>query len=352
MKRNYDLYFNFREVDSYNKPFNFVISEREPGKTTALINDKFLSPFLKTGNPSVYFVRNQVEITESLITSIENKVNEFNEGKPIELQYSKNSLKTGVVFIKIENKISLVIIAMSTPIFRLKKMAFPPLMYCIMDEFIVNPEFKEKYLPNEWTKFEEIYTTLNRYAYKPPLKCYWCGNPYSHYNPYFMGLGVNTADLKQGAIIVGSQYVVQCYKTKEELKKLILEKNPLYKFDEAYKKYAFDGQAINDSNIQLMDFEPNFTMRFIFRISNKYLAVYKNNDYLSHKQYFIQEIQEFSRKRDVFCIDFGDMMNQCMLLCNEDRFRLARLKDAMRHREVYFKDINCYYLFKEIYFNI
>ena len=32
-----DLHFSFREVDSYNKPFNFIISERNTGRTKAMV---------------------------------------------------------------------------------------------------------------------------------------------------------------------------------------------------------------------------------------------------------------------------------------------------------------------------
>ena len=31
-----DLHFSFRELDNYNKPFHFVISERNTGRNTAI----------------------------------------------------------------------------------------------------------------------------------------------------------------------------------------------------------------------------------------------------------------------------------------------------------------------------
>ena len=54
-----------------------------------------------------------------------------------------------------------------------------------------------------------------------------------------------------------------------------LERNPLYKFNDGYKKYAFFGQAINDANIQLENKCPdNFRLRHVIRINGKYLYVY------------------------------------------------------------------------------
>ena len=64
-----------------------------------------------------------------------------------------------------------------------------------------------------------------------------------------MWLGVDTKRLKPGAIVVGDNYVVQCYQMKEELKQKILAENPLYQFDNAYTKYAFEGKNVNDMNI-------------------------------------------------------------------------------------------------------
>ena len=32
-----DLHFSFRELDNYNKPFHFVISERNTGRTMAML---------------------------------------------------------------------------------------------------------------------------------------------------------------------------------------------------------------------------------------------------------------------------------------------------------------------------
>ena len=32
-----NLYLSFRELDNYNKPFHFIISERNTGRTTAIV---------------------------------------------------------------------------------------------------------------------------------------------------------------------------------------------------------------------------------------------------------------------------------------------------------------------------
>ena len=65
MRRELDnLHYDFREIDGYNKPFNIVISPREPGKTTMAWNQKVYRPWQKTHKPWLYLVRNQNEIME------------------------------------------------------------------------------------------------------------------------------------------------------------------------------------------------------------------------------------------------------------------------------------------------
>ena len=44
-----NIHYSTRKIDGYNLPFNFVISERELGKSTTIILDKILIPFTSIG---------------------------------------------------------------------------------------------------------------------------------------------------------------------------------------------------------------------------------------------------------------------------------------------------------------
>ena len=101
------------------------------------------------------------------------------------------------------------------------------------------------------------------------------GNPYSLYNPFFSDKNVPTNKLYPGAFVTGDDYVVSCYQIKKELKELLLKKNPLYKFDETYKKYAFDGRAVQDAEIRIETEQPNaFRLAFVFKIHGKCLGIF------------------------------------------------------------------------------
>ena len=49
-----NLYFSFRELDNYNKPFHFVISERNTGRNTAMIL-KMRKAFQENRRTFLYF---------------------------------------------------------------------------------------------------------------------------------------------------------------------------------------------------------------------------------------------------------------------------------------------------------
>jgi hypothetical protein len=98
---------------------------------------------------------------------------------------------------------------MSIDITAIKSLVVTNLGNIVTDEFICNPKFGEKYLKNEAEKFMEIYNTFRRE--NPNVKCWFLGNPYSLYNPYFMFFGVPTAKLKAGVILTdGKTWVVEC----------------------------------------------------------------------------------------------------------------------------------------------
>lgn len=356
-----NLHFTFREIDGYNKFISFVISEREPGKSTALWLDKIYKAY-QEGKTSIVIRRRIADITDIYIDDSVEIIKKFIDPK-FTVHYKRTSLKDGIVDLKkwekvgendegdvLEERIFCRIIGLSNPLSRLKSLVLRNLKYIIFDEFICNPNEGEKYLTGEAFKFFELVNTFQRES--SGLKCYFCGNPYSLYNPYFLELGVDTSKLKRGAILKGDNYVVQCYEMKQELRDLILSRNPLYKFDNAYTKYAFDGININDSNIRLEDKPVNSFIEFVFKVSNKYLTVYKNYNYNEDKRYYIELSDDVSKKHEVFCFDIKELVNRAVLASNIEKQQFHYLKACFRRRLVVFNSIECYYLFEEVFLNL
>lgn len=344
-----DIHFNLRKIDSYNKAFNLVISEREAGKSTAWILKAYKA--FKEGYTSLIVRRQVVDITEVYIQSIEEVINKFTDDK-VKLVYKTTSLKEGVVNITINDKLFACIVGLSIKIARIKSLVIPRIKYGFFDEFIVNSRFGEKYLQDEATKFKELYNTFQREA-DGLFKFYFFGNPYSLYNPYFMWLNIEPSTIKRGKTIIGENFVLNCYEIKQELRDYILRHNPLYVFDDAYTRYAFGGEAVNDENIKVSVKPNNFYLRFIFKVAGKYIGVYQNNYYGDDQdRFYCGFIESFSERRSAICFDFEELVARCEIISNEDKVRYTLFKSAMRSRLVAFSSINCYYLIKEVYENI
>lgn len=357
MKERDNIHFTCRKIDGYNLPFNFIISEREAGKSTAIWLDKAYKSFCEGEHTTLVIRRKITHITKAYIDDIAQIINKFTDDK-IVFEYAQSTLKEGLVDIYINNKRFMRICALSCDITAIKSLVLLNLKYIIFDEFICNQRFGEKYLKDEATKFMEVYNTFRRES--EGLKCYFMGNPYSLYNPYFMFFNVNTAKLTRGALVSDRKsYVIQCYEITPELRAKILEENPLYQFDNAYTKYAFEGKNVNDLNIIIRDkLPPNYKLIYVFKAANRYIGLYKCDllyyDYFEDIVYYAQFIEgsKVSRRRDIICFDFEELVDRVVMLSPDERYKFQKIKEAMRKRLIAFSSIECYYLIEEIYFNL
>lgn len=359
-----NLHYSYRAIDGYNKAINIVISPREPGKTTQMWMDKIYLPWKKTHRPWIYLVRQAVEIDDALIESIfSTNMNKFTDDDlhPI---YKTSSFSNGIVDIFLavtrkegddeitENLLFIRIVALSVKMYRIKKAILRNIAGVFMDEFIINPKFAERYLPKEFERLQEAYSTWRREC-DGVLKMYFCGNPYSLFNPLFVGLKVNIAKLKRGEFYVGDSYVIHWATLSPELKAKILEENPFYKFDEEYADYAVEGQAVNDVNIKLGTLPRNFHLSFVIRMEGKFIGIFQNN-YVEdlEDRFFCRFLDEVSARRTVYCFDFSEMLERSVLVSIDERMRLRRFKESMAKRMVSFEDVNVYYYMEEVYKNL
>lgn len=345
-----NLHWNSRKIDSYNKDINFIFGPREPGKTTYMWVRKIYSPWKVDKKPWIYIVRNSVAINEALIESIfAVNMNKFTDDN-VEPQYTKGTFKEGIVDIKINGEIFIRIVSLNIPLQRIKLAILRGAKGAYMDEYIINPRNGEKYLKDEWYKIKEAYTTWRREC-EGRFKMYFTANPYSLYNPVFVGLGVDLTKLRKGEILVGDYYAIEWVTLSPELKEHLLEVNPFYKFDEEYSEYAIEGMAINDKHIKLNTLPKGFVLQFVLRYEGKEIGVYKNTNYLDEEgdRFFISEIKDFAKSKTVYCFDFEDIVGNSQLLAYSDRLKFANLKKALQRNKVAFDSIPIYYLIVEIY---
>lgn len=368
MKNKDNLHFKWDKALSYNKSWNFVIGERESGKSV----DSWLkiwSAYHYNKQPTIVLRRLISDITPTYIDDIASLLNKFLE-RPVQLLYIKGDVKTGIVDIRLGEAdieyswqtvkklpVFVRMIGLSNPMSRIKSMMLPNIKFIFFDEFICNLRGNEKYLKDEYFSIQEIYTTYNRESVKP-IRILAAGNPYSVYCPLFMKLKVNTNLLKPGAFIVGDNYVIDCFQVSNELKMKILESNSMYQFDDAYKRYAFSGESINDTNIKICKQEPaNFKLKYVFKIDRDFLSVHERKTGMpssiaekfwvcKHKSDWLMKV---SNKRKILVFNFGDMIDGSMLMSIDESRRFANLRIAMGKRDIRYNCAEAQYMMEDIY---
>lgn len=344
------IHYSSRTILGYNKPFNAVISEREPGKSTdmaflilrAWCNDK----------PSVLIRRRVINITKQYIDDLFKIYRKFLENPPVPT-YSISNRDDGMVDVMVDGELFVRVIGLSSQLYNLKGQVIPNLKYIIFDEFICNTKLGEKYLADEAFKYKELYKTLRRESEN--LIALFLGNPYSKYNPIFAWWNVDTAKLIRGTITTGKVWAIECYEMTQELRDWIIEHDPLYQFDDSYKEYAFSGTSINDSHIRLLNKQPqNYFLRYLFKINSKFIGVFENNDFSDEEnRFWCGYVDEISKRRTAYCFDFNELISQtCRLLSPAERNMFSHFKCALRNREVDFSTLECYYLIEELFHNI
>ena len=358
-----NIHYNTTKIDGPQKPFRCAISEREAGKSTRWLQ---FYDYNYMNDRTILVLRRQIaDVTETYVNDIENIINKFSY-VPVKLIFKKGDLTNGIIDvyvaeyekvgdnIKYHNKrLFFRVVGMSNPMSRIKSLMLPYIKYMLFDEFICNLRLGEKYLKEEAFKFKEIYNTFQREC-PDGLICYFFGNPYSLYNPYFEWWGVDTRKIRPGAYLNGKNYTIECYQLLPELKELILKRNPLYQFDDSYRKYAFDGIAINDANILICD-KPNWTkLRFVFKIENEYIGIYTINgpqpDNRPYLHFFCEKIAwKPDYRRTALCFDLSDSQQNTVMFMPYQKAYTQQLKQSMALNKVGFKDVATSYLMEYLF---
>lgn len=355
------LYFNFQRIDSCNKEFNEIIAPREVGKTTALENGKIYEA-IKRGEVVVVYFRNHISLD---VDSMQVRINRLieNEDEKIKFWYKLGDIKSGLlrVMAKIGNgeyKPALLCVSLNRRVSDIKKIGASDLAFEVFDEYIINPcDYKEKYLDHEWRVFMEAHHTFKRFAKDPAkYKTYFIGNAYSRFNPFHVGVGVDSNRLNPGALVVGPNYAIEIFKISDELRKKILERNPNYAHDKDYADYALGVNYVNDKNITLSKSVPtgfNFNkINYLIYYNNIYLAIYQGiKGYFNY--FFVRKssAEEFALnlKKKAFAFNLDDVDEHCNIMDKKYNGFFYPLRLCLMKHRCFFTHIENYYVLKELF---
>ena len=362
------LHYNISEDEGYGCPIMWILSPREPGKTTSIMLDRVYADFRKKGLPTVALLYHAADCTDEYMQSFENTINSY-KGYEIHTRYSKGGIKNGLttIYEKDTNLPFIHVIALNAPLTRLKRINLGKVSCMWLDEAMVNVMIGEKYIQGLAMKWNEIYTTLARHSYPDTLKCYFTGNLYSRFHPILSHLGVDCSKMSIGrkfvtkgtkVINVGGKQVrvdtkvlVNCLNLKPELREYILRHNPGYVFDDTYQKY-FEGVAIADMGLPIQEQRPEgYRLGYVFRVGQSYLWIWKSTEYVGDdKCRFWLEVKKEppGSRRDVFVVNLDDMMNNTMLAKSfSGTFEILRF--FIGRGAVSFQSPEAFYMMQQIY---
>lgn len=357
------IHYSVSEDDGFNLPINFILSPREPGKTTSLMLDKVYATYKKTGMPTVYLVNNAIDVNDALVYSFEETINEF-KGYEIHLKFSKGSKETiSTIYDKETGNPFMYVIPFSAPLTRLKRLNLGKIGLMWYDECNVNVAIGEKWPKSIAIKWNELYTTLARKRYPDKLKFYATGNFYTRYNPLMVYLNVDC-----NALTIGKKYVkrqtrdvkgkaidysvlVDCYQLKPELRDYILQHNPGYLFDDTYERY-FQGEAIADIGLPLNPTKPEgYRLVYAFKSNGRYLWIWKvaNAKNLIESYTYWCEVKSTppGKRKDVWCVDLKDMMVNT-LFAKGFKSLFDNLGYAVSKGSLQFQSPEAFYMIQEI----
>lgn len=353
------IHYNFRRLDSTGKKWRMVISAREAGKTTSAMIQKVWRSF-RIGRTTLFVVRKMADLTEAAILSLQFILNKFVDNG-IEFEYNKSEIKNGfiLVYAKLNGQKDLIfaILALSMPVNRIKRLILPNIGQAIFDEYVINPKWKESYLPGEADKLKEVYKTFER-EYRTEsgeqgiMPFYIMGNPYSLYNPMVDDWKVDYNKLFPGAFIIGENYVIENYELCDELVEQIKKKNPEFNKNDAYTNYALNGIAVNDLNIRIGKLQNGFLLKYVVKFGENQIGIFKNvanDDFNAETRYYCGVINYENLNRNVYCFDFNDLTTGSILYSKRDEVEFVSLKCALRRNQVIFDNVGTYYKIINVY---
>ena len=312
---------------------------------------KAFKAYMEDGRATIFLRRDKNDITDIYVNSFQFIIRKFKDPKA-EIIYKRTKSEGFLaVYLKGHERPFLYFMALNQEKSNFKSLVIGDIAYICMDEFIIDTRQGEKYISDEVGKLQELYETFNREASKP-IRCYFLGNPYSLYNPYFIAFGIDPKKLRKGAILTGPQWAVERYVLKPELVAQIRRKNPMFDqfANDAWAKYALEGEAVNDSNIRIGPKPPGFTLESVIIFEGRYYGIWHPIGFAhADPLFFVSREERIGSKRTAYAFDFADLVTNAKLYGKEDKAYLARFKRAVQHRLVLFQDLDCSYTIENVF---
>lgn len=320
MVKNND-YFNTNKIDSHNALFNFVVTNRNSGKTWAL-KLKAIGSFIKKGYVTIWLRRFTSDIKNRYLEHFyTNKMISINK----KVDFAKLTRKGQVFYYN--KKPFLYVVSLSSQQ-KLKGFDIPNVKYIVYDEFTTTQQKYNHYRGNEAIDFLDLYMTFKR---NNNVKCYFLGNKETFTNPYYTFFNIKPPPIHFEGIKKYKQNSILIYQDNKLLTQNIDNlSNAL--LDTPYYKYLFDGDMKTQ---QLVNFSklPSGAILYL-------QFYYANNVYqikVSNNNYYV--VKALDKNNIIFTFNNAKLQShknlQYYILTIKDKSLLLSLEYAIKQMRVF-----------------
>lgn len=287
------MYYNGYEILTYNKLFNFILSERGLGKTY-WFKEWAIKDYLKTGAEFVYLRRYDSEFQE---------VKAF--WKDIQENFPDNEFGVDGRHLMIDGKIAGYAIPLSTST-KLKSTPFPKVNKIGYDEFIIDKS-TYKYLKNEPVIYLDFYQTVARK--RDNVRAIFLSNSITQTNPYFLYFKIRLPQNKKGITTQGD-ILLQLAGNAEFRNEMKSTRFGRLIEGTEYAAYSIDNKFLLDNDTFILKKSEKATYSFTFKYMGNLYGVWA--DYSQGRLFVSDDVDPFCKL--IYSVTLDDHTPNTMLL--------------------------------------
>lgn len=330
-------YYNASKLLRYNGTYNFVVGGRGIGKTYDF-KKRAISRAVLHGEQFIYVRRYKTELTKSRATFLADLTGLF-KGTDFKVEGSSVLMAPSDTRSDKKREWSIIghFVALSTAQTQ-KSVAYPLVKTIIFDEFIIESGGL-RYLPDEFTIFNNFYSTVDRW--KDKTKVYFLANSVSIMNPYFLALNIQP-DAEREFCTRNSGFVVAQFIDSDKFASEVYQTR-FGKFiaGTEYAEYAVANTFGDNHNVLLSDKNPDARYRFTLECATGEFSVWGIG-----AEYYVQEKQP--RQPIVYTL-LAEKMDSHKVLMRLNDTPLSHLRSAFRMGRVTFDKPTTRNTFAEIF---
>ena len=339
-------WYDFSRLWSFNGFYNIVMGARGTGKTFGA-KVKGIKDAVNKGHEFIYLRRYKEEIkfardgffadvvAEGVFPQYSFKV----EGNKGFWDYASNDWMDDDNTVKRPWKVCVHFFALSVG-GQIKSQSFPNVKLVIYDEFVIEKGHVQ-YIPNEVKKFNDFYSTIDRY--RGDTRVLMLSNSVSIMNPYFLAWNIEPRKNEDWMILADGFLVVHFHRS-DDFNQAVFQ-TPFGRFIEGteYADYAVGNEFADNTDLMLGNKTPDAQYRYtIETVMGGTMSIW----YDRQKSCWYAQ-RKRPKMENIFTLNVNNVSPHKTLWLNSDPL-FSQLKSAFRHGRLFFDTAQTRNAFREL----